>query len=46
MVSDGLKEILRYINDPKHFEIDGIMPWLIKRIDQAVNEVKMSDEWR
>lgn len=45
-VSDGLKEILRYINDPKHFEIDGTMPRLIERIDQAVNEAKMSDEWR
>ncbi len=45
-VSDGLKEILRYINDPKHFEIDGPMPRLIERIDQAVNEAKMSDEWR
>ncbi len=45
-VSDGLKEILRYINDPKHYEIDGTMPRLIERIDQAVNEAKMSDEWR
>ena len=45
-VSDGLKDILRYINDPKHFERDGTMPRLIERIDQAVNEAKMSDEWR
>lgn len=45
-ISDGLKKILRYINDPKHFERDGTMPRLIERIDQAVNEAKMSDEWR
>jgi len=45
-ISDGLKDILRYINDPKHFERDGTMPRLIERIDQAVNEAKMSDEWR
>ncbi len=45
-IRDGLKEILRYINTPMHFEIDGTTPCLIERIDQTVNEAKMGDEWR
>jgi len=45
-ISDGLREILRYINDPKHFKAHEAMPRLIKRIDQAVSEAKMDDEWR
>ena len=45
-ISDGLREILRYINDPAHFEMDSTKPRLIGRINEAVNEAKMDDEWR
>ena len=45
-ISDSLREILRYMNDPKSYPVDKAELPLIRSIDEAVGEAKMSDEWR
>ena len=45
-ISDSLREILRYMNDPKNYPVEETGLPLIRSIDEAVGEAKMSDEWR
>ena len=45
-ISDSLREILRYMNDPKNYPVEQTELPLIRSIDEAVGEAKMSDEWR
>ena len=45
-ISDSLREILRYMNDPKNYPVEQTGLPLIRSIDEAVGEAKMSDEWR
>ena len=45
-ISDSLREILRYMNDPKNYPVEKAELPLIRSIDEAVGEAKMSDEWR
>ena len=45
-ISDSLREILRYMNDPKSYPVDKAELPLIRSIDEAVGEAKMSNEWR
>jgi predicted transposase/invertase (TIGR01784 family) len=45
-ISDSLREILRYMNDPKNYPVEKAELPLIRSIDEAVNEAKMSNEWR
>ena len=45
-ISDSLREILRYMNDPKNYPVEQTELSLIRSIDEAVGEAKMSDEWR
>ena len=45
-ISDSLREIPRYMNDPKSYPVDKAELPLIRSIDEAVGEAKMSDEWR
>ena len=45
-ISDSLREILRYMNDPKSYPVEKADLPLIRSIDEAVGEAKMSNEWR
>lgn len=45
-IGDSLREILRYMNDPKNYPVEETGLPLIRSIDEAVGEAKMSDEWR
>lgn len=45
-ISDSLREILRYMNDPNNYPVEQTELPLIRSIDEAVGEAKMSDEWR
>lgn len=45
-VSDSLREILRYMNDPASYPVDRARLPLIRSINEAVNDAKMDDEWR
>ena len=45
-ISDSLREILRYMNDPKNYPVEQSELPLIRSIDEAVGEAKMSNEWR
>ena len=45
-ISDSLREILRYMNDPKNYPVEKAELPLIRSIDEAVGEAKMSNEWR
>lgn len=45
-VSDKLKELLRYMNDTRHYPVRDSDNELIQKIDAAVDEAKMDDEWR
>ena len=45
-ISDSLREILRYMNDPKSYPVEKADLPLIRSIDEAVDDAKMSNEWR
>ena len=45
-ISDSLREILRYMNDPKSYPVEQAGLPLIRSIDEAVDKAKMDNEWR
>ena len=45
-ISDSLRELLRYMNDPKNYPDAKTGLPLIRSIDEAVDEAKMNDDWR
>ena len=45
-ISDSLRELLRYMNDPKNYPVAKTGLPLIRSIDEAVDEAKMNDDWR
>ena len=45
-ISDSLRELLRYMNDPKNYPVTKTGLPLIRSIDEAVDEAKMNDDWR
>ena len=45
-ISDPLREILRYMNDPASYPVDRARLPLIRSINEAVNDAKMDDDWR
>ncbi len=45
-ISDELREVLAYINNPKTAGAPGARLPLIEKMEQAVGEAKMDDEWR
>ena len=45
-ISASLREILRYMNDPKSYPVEQADLPLIRSIDEAVDKAKMDNEWR
>lgn len=45
-ISDALREILRYMNNPKGYPVKEAGLSLIRSIDKAVRKAKMSTKWR
>ena len=45
-IGDSLRELLRYMNDPKNYPDAKTGLPLIRSIDEAVDEAKMNDDWR
>ncbi len=45
-ISEELRAVLAYINDPKAAGAPGARLPLIEKMEQAVGEAKMDDEWR
>jgi len=45
-VSGRLKELLKYMDDTKSYSVESSDNELIRKIDAAVGEAKMDDEWR
>lgn len=45
-ISDGLKELLKYMNNTKDYPVESTQYDLIKKIDEAVAHAKRDEEWR
>lgn len=45
-ISDELRQVLTYINNPPAAVAEGIRLPLLQKIDEVVGEAKMDDEWR
>lgn len=45
-ISDGMKELLRYMNNTKDYPVESTRYNLIKKIDEAVAHAKRNEEWR
>lgn len=45
-ISDGLKELLKYMNNTKDYPVESSQYNLIKKIDEAVATAKRDEEWR
>lgn len=45
-ISDGMKELLRYMNNTKDYPVESAQYDLIKKIDAAVAHAKRDEEWR
>ena len=45
-ISDGMKELLRYMNNTKDYPVESAQYDLIKKIDAAVAHAKQDEEWR
>ena len=44
-ISDGLKELLKYMNNTKDYPVESTQYDLIKKIDEAVAHAKRDEEW-
>ncbi|MDO4547730.1 MAG: Rpn family recombination-promoting nuclease/putative transposase, partial [Clostridia bacterium] len=45
-ISESLKDILFYMNDPKKYPVEQTKTILIKKIERAVEVAKKDEEWR
>lgn len=45
-ISNGMKELLRYMNNTKDYPVESAQYDLIKKIDAAVAHAKTDEEWR
>ena len=45
-ISEGLKELLKYMNNTKDYPVESTPYDLIKKIDEAVDHAKRDEEWR
>ena len=45
-ISDGMKELLKYMNNTKSYPVESTQYDLIKKIDAAVAYAKQDEEWR
>ena len=45
-ISDGMRELLKYMNNTKDYPVEATQYDLIKKIDAAVAHAKQDEEWR
>ncbi len=45
-ISDGMRELLKYMNNTKDYPVESTQYNLIKKIDAAVTHAKRNEEWR
>lgn len=45
-ISNDLRKVLKYINGPRVYPVNETNLTLIRAIDEAISEAKMSDGWR